>query len=491
MGKDREGKFHPRKGKPSGSGRVETSAGLKNVNSGAMDDGYMEIADKYTVGEEEPAPNIHVRHPNRNVDKGEERKPDKRDNNDDTNASQKSRTQTFTVSRRDTTVEELPVNLSKEQITSLAGHTDDHCITIYIPTSQAGVEKNEQKDIIAFKNALQQVTYQLRQRGVDQGVIEDLLKPGYDLIRNNEFWLNLSQGLAVFVADGFFKYIKLPMAPKEEVFINSSFYMSPLIPVMTSREYFYVLVLSKKQSKLYRANAFGMTFIPVPELPNGVDDVVHFEEKDDQKLFRTDTSGAGHGANFHGTGAGKPDEKQHIAMYFDEVDETLWKAILNKENVPLLLVGVEYLIPIYRQVAEYKNIWPDAVTGNHEYDDTDSLYQQAWQVMAPYFLERFNKARENYGNQSATELTSSIADDVIPAAYYGRVSTLFVRKDDHIWGSFDEMNNELAIHDTREEKDEDLVDKAVIKTLLNGGEVHIVEKERMPADSQLAAIMRY
>jgi hypothetical protein len=303
--------------------------------------------------------------------------------------------------------------------------------------------------------------------------------------------LNLSQGLAVFISEDQFKFIKMPVAPKEEVIVNSSFYLSPLIPIMTSKEYFFILVLSKKQSKLYRADAFGINYIPVPELPDGIDDVVHFEEKDDQKLFRTDTSGAGHGANYHGIGSGKPDEKANIAMYFDEVDETLWKAILNTENAPLVLAGVEYLIPIYKQVAEYKHIWDEAITGSHEHEDLNSLYQAAWTKVAPYFMQRVNKAKETYGNQSATALTSSVAADIIPAAYYGRISTLFVQKDEHLWGTFDEMNNELVIHDVREEKDEDLIDKAVIKTLLTGGEVHIIEKDRMPAESNMAAIMRY
>jgi hypothetical protein len=35
------------------------------------------------------------------------------------------------------------------------------------------------------------------------------------------------------------------------------------------------------------------------------------------------------------------------------------------------------------------------------------------------------------------------------------------------------------------------MDKAIIKTLLNGGEVFIVEKDQMPANSKLAALMRY
>jgi hypothetical protein len=251
-------------------------------------------------------------------------------------------------------------------------------------------------------------------------------------------------------------------------------------------------VLSKKQkTRLYRADAFGIRYINVPELPDGIDDVVHFEEKDDQKLFRTDTSGAGQGANFHGIGSGKPDDKANIAMYFDEVDETLMKSVLNTENAPLVLAGVEYLIPIYKQVAKYKNIWSEPLTGNHEYEDLNTLYTQATAVVAPYFMERVNKAKQIYGNQSATALTSSVVEDVVPAAYYGRIGSLFVRRNEHLWGTFDEMKNELVIHDNREAQDEDLIDKAVMKTLLNGGEVYIVEKEAMPADSQLAAIMRY
>src|SRR4051812_7941725 len=100
MGKDREGKFHSKKGKPSGSGRTD-STGLKEVNTEHIDD-YLEIAEKYTLGEEEPAPNLRVTHPNRNVDKREERTQQKPDNNDELNESYKSKTETFKVQRSDT-----------------------------------------------------------------------------------------------------------------------------------------------------------------------------------------------------------------------------------------------------------------------------------------------------------------------------------------------------------------------------------------------------
>ncbi|HYC84420.1 MAG TPA: hypothetical protein VEB86_04325 [Chryseosolibacter sp.] len=490
MAKDREGKFHTRKGKPSGPGKIQGTTGLKNINSDAIDN-YLEIADKYTLGEEQPAPNVHLRHPNRNPDKGEDRGGQRRDTNNEPNVSNKTKTETFRTDSISTAVEELPTFLSKEQLAGLSSHQAQYCISAYMETHSSGVEKNEQKDVIGFKNILQQLTSELRNKGADMTTVERLLKPGYDLIRNDKFWLNVSKGLAVFISDGQFKLMKLPFSPKTEVLINSSYYLSPLMPLITARDYFYLLVLSKKQAKLYRADQFGMVHIPVPEMPDGIDDVVHFENKDDQKLFRTDTSGAGHGANFHGIGSGKPDDKQNIAMYFDEVDETLWKDILKTENAPLLLAGVEYLIPIYKSVAQYKCIWDEPLKGNFEYEDETSLYEQAMKKMKSFFAQRHEKALEMFGNQSATGLTSSIAEDVIPAAHYSKVWHLFVARDEHIWGRFDEMNNEITIHNEKQDGDECLLDKAMLRTIQNGGEVHVLEKDRMPGGSKVAALMRY
>ncbi len=486
MGKDREGKFHPRKGKPSGSLRTDTP-GLKPISTGSYEE-HLEIADKYTVGEEEPAPNLRVRHRNRNTDKREERKTETSDNK-----NTKAKRETFNESDvAPAQAEELSPMMNKETFSSLAAHQGQTCISIYLQTHAKGVEVNELVDNTMFKNYLQQINAQLRQKNMDELTIEKLLAPSFDLLRNDMFWRQQSKGLAVFITEGSTKYIRLPIAPKQdELIVNTSYYLSPLIPMMTQGDYFYLLMLSKKEVKLYRAGEHGMVELIINELPNGVDDVVHFEEKDDQKLFRTGSSGAGGGANFHGIGSGKPDEKENIAMYFDEVDETLWKAVLNKENVPLLLAGVEYLIPIYKSVAQYKPIWDEAITGNKQYTDLHSLHEQAKKVMEPYFAERHKKALELYGNQSATELTSSIPADVIPAAHYKRVWHLFVQQGAHIWGTFDEMNNKLSINETQQDGDEDLIDKAVIRTILNAGEVHFLPKDQMPGGSEIAAVMRY
>jgi hypothetical protein len=485
MGKDREGKYHPPKGKPSGG---KTQKGVTTTDSSTLDQ-QLEIEDKYVIQSDadEVGGNVRVRHPNRNVDKGMERKLSENKKS----ASNKSVTEKFTVEFSSTSADELSPFLSKDELQEIANFTSDCCISIYIPTHKSGVEVNEQMDPIAFKNALQQIESSLKQKGFDQTRIASLLKPGYDMLRNEKFWYALSEGLSAFISEGYFKFMRLPATPSEKILINTSFYLTPLVPFFLNKEYFYLLMISKKQAKLYRADNFGMKYIEVKELPNGVDDVVHFEEKDDQKLFRTGSSGAGEGANYHGIGAGKPDEKENIAMYLEEVDETLWEEILHEEHVPLLLAGVEYLLPLFKKVSHYPHIWDKNITGNLEYTDDQQLYKQAREIMEPYFRERINKAKELYGNQSATSLTSSVIEDVIPAAYYSRISQLFVQRGGQIWGTFDEHANELVIHDKQEENDDSLLDKAVMKTILNGGEVFILGKEEMPVQSKLAALMRY
>ena len=59
------------------------------------------------------------------------------------------------------------------------------------------------------------------------------------------------------------------------------------------------------------------------------------------------------------------------------------------------------------------------------------------------------------------------------------------------WGQFDPAADRVRIYKRKRAGAEDLLDFAAVQTLLNGGVVCAVEPERMPADSQLAAVMRH
>ena len=79
----------------------------------------------------------------------------------------------------------------------------------------------------------------------------------------------------------------------------------------------------------------------------------------------------------------------------------------------------------------------------------------------------------------------------MPAASYARVAQLFVQKGAHIWGKFDDSTGELQLHESQQEDSDDLINIAVLMTVLNGGEVFLLENGQLPAESSIAAIMRY
>jgi hypothetical protein len=483
MGKDRTGTFHPGKGKPSGINKEE-GLGIQPTDPDKMEE-YFAITDKYMEGDDKLAANVHLRHPNRNTSKGEDTYKAK----ENTDESDKTKNDEFNREVATTPIEELPTILTKELFAEIAAYRSSCCISIYCNTHAAGIEVNEGFDVITFKNILQQLASELAAKDVSQTTIEKLLKPGFELMRDDEFWLNLSPGLALFIAEDYFKFIKMPVATENDVVCESTFFVSPLIPIIASPEYYYLLVISKQRIKLFRGNKFELEFISVPELPSDISQVTGTQEKS-SSLWRTGGRGGKGGANFHGAG-GEFDHKTDIAAYFEAVDDILFKKILNKENAPLLLAGVEYEIPIYRSVCDYHNVWNEALTGNYEHHAASALHEEAKEVMAPYFNERKNKAKELFANKIATALTASMPEMVIPASYYGKVSHLFVRKGAHVWGTFDEMKNELIIHQQEESNSEDLIDNAVEKTFLNGGEVFLVDAEEMPSDGEIAAVFRY
>ena len=210
MGKDDNGTFHPGKGKPSGVNKEE-GLGFVSTPPEKMDE-YLEMTEKYTLGPDELEPSVRMRHPNRNTSKGENNFKGK----ENTDESNKSLNQTFTEERTTVVPEELPGILTKEIFTELANYTANCTISIFLDTHNSGVQVNNHFDPINFKNQLQEVERRLREKGQDQGHIESLLKPGYDLLRNFDFWTELTPGLAIFIADGYFKYIKMPVPPVEE-----------------------------------------------------------------------------------------------------------------------------------------------------------------------------------------------------------------------------------------------------------------------------------
>jgi hypothetical protein len=67
MGKNQNGNYIPPKGRPSGAGRERSIKEAFAVNDLEKDN---ELTENFMDDPDNPSANVHIRHPNRNTDKG-------------------------------------------------------------------------------------------------------------------------------------------------------------------------------------------------------------------------------------------------------------------------------------------------------------------------------------------------------------------------------------------------------------------------------------
>jgi hypothetical protein len=322
--------------------------------------------------------------------------------------------------------------------------------------------------------------------------VHELLAPMEKFLRDGLFWKHQSDGLAIFLSAGFFRYYRLPYSFDESVVVTDRFHIKPLLSLLTGDGRFYILALSQNKVRLLQCTRHSVSEVDLGDVPASLAEALRYDDSERQLQFHTTgPTGKGKGAAiFHGHGVGIDDAKVNILRYFRQIDQGL-SGLLKGEQIPLVLVGVDYLHPIYREANTYPYLVSDGVVGNPDKLRTDELHERAWAVIEPQFKKQMQDAAARYKQLLASAQASSDLRKVIPAAYHGRTDVLFVAVGIQSWGKFDPETNRIEIHKEAEPGDEDLLDFAAIHTFLNGGTVYAVMPEQVPDDSSVAAVLRY
>jgi hypothetical protein len=381
--------------------------------------------------------------------------------------------------------------INTAEVKELAAFKGNNCVSVYIPTHVFGKETYEGEDTIRFKSLMQKIENQLSEKGLKQTEIDKLLMPAKKLITDTGFWRKQSEGLAVFIAEDFFKFFHIPTDFEQFEIISDKFHLKPILPLFFENGFFYILALSKDAVKFYQCTRHTISNFDLEDfVPQGMEEALMYDDPQ-QSLQHYSGSGTKSNAMFHGQGGGKDEQKTDIARYLSAVDEGLMK-LIKADNVPMVIAAVDYLIPIYKGVSKYNHIMEDGVMGNPEYVDIHELHSKAWDAVEPYFMKNKRKAMTNYLENPDAALVTSSLERIIPAAFFKQVNQLFIEKNTTIWGKFDPIKNKLEIHNDYKNGDDDLLDEAAIHTFLNGGEVFALPADEMPDQfSKIAAVFRF
>ncbi len=387
-------------------------------------------------------------------------------------------------------------NLTLDEIKRLSQQTQSPSISIFLPTHRSG--QDTQQDPIRFKNLIREAELSLLDRGMGPREVSALLQSAQALLDEAHFWQHQRDGLAVFIAPDDFHYYRLPFRVAELLIIARSYYVKPVLPLFTNNGHYYILAISQDEVRLFEGTRHSIGQIDLPEgTPESLDEALQFDDPEKQLQFHSGTSsttaqGGIRSGMFHGHGPGDEEQKERIERYLNLLDAGL-KEIFLQTQAPLILAGVDYLLPIYHKVSEYGNIMKEGITGSPEHLRPEELQEQAWSIVEPYFRQGMEQAVEQYHQLAVTAKATDNIEEIVAAAFYGRVDKLLLAVNTQMWGIFNPDTGKVIHYQTEQSQEDDLalLDFAAMQTLQKDGSVYMLSQEEMPTNSSVAAVLRY
>jgi hypothetical protein len=366
-----------------------------------------------------------------------------------------------------------------------SGHGGPH-VSLYMPTIKAGQET--QQNPIRFKNLIREAENKLAALDLSQSEINELLAQAKELIDDYPFWQHAEDGFALFLAKDFFRHYRLPLVFDELALVSERFHLKPLLRLFSRDQQFYVLALSMNGVRLLSADPHTVTEIELDDTPLSLTDAVGHQLTEQHLQYHS--GDAGGDPRYHAQGSGQDDIKPEIRKFFQVLDNGVTDCI-GFGDKPLVLAGVEYLLPIYKDITDYKSILEEGVTGNPELLSNEELRDNAWAVAEPFFKKALTETIDRYHSLVNENRASNGLEDIVVAAMDGRIDTLLVARGAHCWGRYDETQRQIQRHNEPTASSEDLLDLAAVQTYTQSGQVFVCDPDVLPDQALAAAIYRY
>jgi hypothetical protein len=382
-------------------------------------------------------------------------------------------------------------DFTRQDLIDLTDARNTACISLYMPTERASTNGDAAR--IRLKNLLRQAEKKVGETNGTEKALLPTIASARRLMTDPDFWRPRGEGLAIFMTGDWLRAYQLPMRFEESVTVADRFRVKPLMPLFTADGRFYVLALSQTAIRLLACTRHSVVERDPGDLPGGLDETLGYDSKQSQLQFHTGAAGGGGArpAMFHGHGVSIDDQKDEIRRYFQKVNKAL-APLLTEPEVPLVLAGVAYLIPIFREASDYRWIMDEAVQGNPDTLKAEALHEQALAIVRPELERSRREAEARYRELAGKGATAAGVQTVVPAAANGRVAILFVSADMRRPGTFDRARNQTVVADETDADQEDLLDLAALETIRHGGRVYTLETAAMPEpDTAAAAVLRF
>ncbi len=380
---------------------------------------------------------------------------------------------------------------TRKHLQQLTAVDHDPALSIYMPTLRSGREVRQNP--IRFKNAMKQASAQLAARGMDGSEIRRVLGKASGLERDDDWWQHQSDGMAMFLTADHFACYRVPLSFEERVNVGKRFYVRPMVRLLQGDGRFYVLAVSQNRVQLLEGTKFAVSELEAQGLPSDLRSALNIDHyvSSLQQHSTGDAATAG-SMMFHGQGGSDPDikKKDELLQYFRHINTAL-SDFLYDARVPLVFAGVDYLFPLFQQVCNHMNLAEKAVTGNPDHWKPEQIHAEAWAIVEPGFHRSRESAWKRYQDSAHSETATDDVETIIQAACMEQIDTLLVAEHAELWGVVDPQTGAVVPSRTDAANAEELINLAVVQTLIHGGTVYCFPRDQCGAQRVAAAMLRY
>jgi hypothetical protein len=347
---------------------------------------------------------------------------------------------------------------------------------------------------VQLENLLQRAEAELESGGYERDDMRAMLAPVWDMTDARALEAYQDAGLAIYVAPGQIHLYQLPHRVSDAVMVGQRPYIKPLLIPRPATDSFYVLALSKSRVRLLHATPSGITTVPLPDAPEGLEDLPQTDPtgRQAQRHVTRSMRGGASGAMYPGHGGNIFDEKAEVHRYLQAVSNAVERA-MNRTRDPLVLAGVEYMVSMYRSLNGYAHIVDGHISGSPDHLSDEALCERGAGVLMDDLSRRATDERDRFEAllQSNPPRASTNLRTILPAAHIGRVERLLVASDRQVWGRYNPDEETISLHDEPLPGDDDLLDVAAHQTILHSGEAIAVAATEIPGSNGVAAVFRY
>lgn len=357
------------------------------------------------------------------------------------------------------------LSISKELLREIAGVSADTALSVYMPVrTPSSKNPKTQENMIQLKSLERQASTAISENGVDSETVDTLLRPLREAVEHDRpLWHPAAQGFAFFASPGYSRAVTLPIEPHEHVRVGSSFYVKPLVSALSQLGQFYLLALDQQDVRLLYGDSVSMKPIAGrEELPNMPDILASYD-------FERNLNAAP-GARQDVRFGGDTNLKSRLNEFLERLDDAVVMRI-GRDSLPVVPVGVEYIIGHYRKLTKLRSLTREEVRGSPSSISEEDMRNAAWEIVKREQQAQLQEAIHWLDKVPANYRLSGVRR-VLPAAYEGTLKALYVNTTREIPGDFDPESEQVT---TAGESDaanaEDLLNTAVVFTLEAGGEV--------------------